>query len=122
VRYDTAPACWAFTLKDKAPDKVCDVLLDMIGNTTLKVFDGTDATIEGRPGRVQGRRLGDRATYGRAMLGTWAAEAMGFIGREVQEKLPGSSPLCARRLWIGSRSSRRKAEAALKELGLPIKE
>jgi HEAT repeat protein len=52
VRYDAARKL-AHTLRDKAPDKTADVLLDMLTNKTLVRSDRTDNTLEraANPGR-----------------------------------------------------------------------
>ena len=78
MRYDSARSL-AYALEAGVPDKVCDVLLDMLSNKTLKVFKGTDAGIsatsdesKGGASKVSERTEGD----GRYM----AAQALGWLG------------------------------------------
>jgi HEAT repeat protein len=80
LRYDSARKL-AFTLRGAAPDKVCDVLLEMIGASGLMVFKSTDAAItstrdesKGGSSKVAPKAEGD----GRYM----AAEAMGWLGEK----------------------------------------
>jgi HEAT repeat protein len=69
----------AFTLHDKAPDKVSDLLLAMLKDESLKVFKKTDADIDSTPDESRGgstavkEDLGGDARY-------MAAEAIGQLG------------------------------------------
>src|SRR5262249_1267093 len=82
LRYDSARKL-ANLLKSGAPDKVCDVLLEMIDNNDLKVFKGSDAAITGTPDESKGgaSRVSEKAEGdGRYM----AAQAMGWLGEKAK--------------------------------------
>jgi HEAT repeat protein len=77
LRYDSARKL-AHLLESRAPDKVCDVLLEMIENSDLKVFKGSDAAIKGTPDESKGgaSKVSEKAEGdGRYM----AAQAMGWL-------------------------------------------
>jgi HEAT repeat protein len=78
VRYDTARLL-AKTLSDKAPDKTCDVLLDMIERRSLKIFHGTDATIKATPDEARTGASGTAENLG-GDARFLAAQAMGWMG------------------------------------------
>ena len=115
VRYDSARVL-ADALRDKAPDKTCDILLHMISNNDLKVFKGTDATVEGTPDESKGgtsttaERTGGDARY-------MAAEAMGWMGKKSKNDL---RIVAALREAAKDREPKLKEKAlkALKEIGL----
>jgi HEAT repeat protein len=111
VRYDAAR--WlAFSLKDKAPDKVCDVLLEMIENKDLLVFKGSDTSItstgdESKSGgsKVTEKQEGD----GRYM----AADAMGRLG----EKGKNNKAIVAALRKAAKSDEPRLKECAIRSLG-----
>jgi HEAT repeat protein len=77
VRYDAARKL-ASVLGPDSPDKTIDVLLEMYSNDTLKVYNGTDANVEGgTEARASSSRvkenLGGSARY-------MAVQAMGWLG------------------------------------------
>jgi HEAT repeat protein len=82
VRYDAARYL-ARTYKDKAPERVTEVLLHMLGNTMLKVFYGSGTTVDG---------IGDEAKRGGARVTTrtggdgryMAADALAWIGPKLK--------------------------------------
>jgi HEAT repeat protein len=84
VRYDAARKL-ANVLEDEAPDKTVDVLLEMLTNPTLKVYNRTDATVEGANteasvGRANvAANLGGDARY-------MAAEALGWMGKKAAKR------------------------------------
>jgi HEAT repeat protein len=114
VRYDAARKL-ANVLGPDAPDKTADVLLDMLKNKSLKVYNRTDAKVSGS---------GTEATAGQATVQAnlggdaryMAAEALGWLkGKarargDVMEALKDASKDEDPKL-------RKTAEAALKELG-----
>ena len=80
LRYDAARVL-ALRLRDKAPDKAADVLLDMLTNNTLVIFNGNETKVsgigtEGKPGSsgAQTNQGGD-ARY-------MAAQALGWLGKK----------------------------------------
>lgn len=84
LRYDAARKL-ANILEDEAPDKTIDVLLDMLTNTSLKVYNRTDATVEGaNTESTVGRsnvaaNLGGDARY-------MAVEALGWMGKKAAKR------------------------------------
>ncbi len=77
VRYDSARVL-AFALEDRAPDKTCDVLLHMITNNKLRVFNKTDANIEGTGNEAGGGSSGTSVDLG-GDARYMAAEALGWM-------------------------------------------
>jgi HEAT repeat protein len=83
ARYDAARAL-AAKLEDKAPDKVADVLLDMLHNKDLLVFRSTDAKASGAgsessSGTKTKANIGGDARY-------MAAEALGRLGKKAKAR------------------------------------
>ena len=82
VRYDAARYL-AHEFREKSPDRVTDVLLDMLGNKELKVFYGSGATVEGIGD--EGKRGGARVTARTGGDGRYmAADALGWLGPKVR--------------------------------------
>ncbi len=117
VRYDAAR--WlACCLKARAPDKVCDVLLDMLGNTDLLVFKGSDAAITSTTDESKsgGSKVSEKAEGdGRHM----AAEAMGWLGDKAKKN---KAIVAALQKAAKSDEPRLKEEArkSLKALGVAV--
>jgi HEAT repeat protein len=115
-RYDIARAM-AFALGSETPDKVCEVLLDMIGNTNIKVFDKTEASIESTPDERKGGSTGTTTTFltsdGRYM----AAEALGKLADKAKRN---AAIVAALRKAAKDKEAKLKEKAteALKNLGL----
>jgi HEAT repeat protein len=80
IRYDSARVL-AYALRDKAPDKVCDVLLGMIKDDTLKIFRGTNAAIDSTPDESKGGSTGTKTDQG-GDARYMAADAMGWMGEK----------------------------------------
>lgn len=78
VRYDVARILAHF-LHERAPDKVIDVLLDMITNRKLRQHFGTRATVEGVPAEGKGGSSRARSVGG-GDARFMAADAMGALG------------------------------------------
>jgi HEAT repeat protein len=78
VRYDAARAL-AFALEGRAPDRVADVLLEMLQNTRLQVYSGTDANVEGAGSEAAGAQANVKANVG-GDARYMAAEALGWLG------------------------------------------
>ena len=80
LRYDAARVL-ALRLQDKAPDKTADVLLDMLTNHKLVIFNGNDTKVSG---------VGGEGTAGKSEVKTnqggdaryMAAEALGWLGKK----------------------------------------
>jgi HEAT repeat protein len=115
VRYDSARVL-AFALHEKAPDKTCDVLLEMLNNKALVVFKKTDASIKGtgdeasRGGSGTSQDKGGDARY-------MAAEALGWLGAKAKnnEKVVAALRAAARDKEPRLSEAARKS---LKDLGL----
>jgi HEAT repeat protein len=81
VRFDAARVL-AHALRENAPDRVTELLLEMLTNKFLKVYVQTDATVSG---------TGNEATRGEAAVKEklagdgrrLGAEALGWLGRKV---------------------------------------
>jgi HEAT repeat protein len=115
LRYDAARKL-ANVLNDKAPDKTADVLLEMLSAKSLKVYNRTDAQVEG---------AGTEATAGRANVAAnlggdaryMAVQALGWLGdkaakrRDVVEALQKAAKDADPKL-------RESAEKALKDLNV----
>jgi HEAT repeat protein len=117
VRYEAARSL-AVSLGARAPDKVCDVLLDMIGNTDLQVFKGTDAAITSTTdeSRGGGSKVSEKAEGdGRHM----AAEAMGWLGDKAKKNKSIVAAL-QKAAKSDERQLREKAREALKRIGLAL--
>jgi HEAT repeat protein len=114
VRYDAA-RCLANRLGAKAPDRTADVLLHMLKNRTLVVFNRTEAKVEGagseaRPGQAGVREdTGDDARY-------MAAEALGWL-KEAASRRKDVLDALREAARDKNEKLRDKAEKALKELG-----
>ncbi len=84
VRYDAARKL-ANTLHADAPPKTADVLLDMLNNTSLHVYNSTDAHVEGAGneaarGKVNVKQnVGGDARY-------MAVQALGWLGAKVKKR------------------------------------
>jgi HEAT repeat protein len=78
VRYDAARLL-ANVLTSDAPDRVADVLLEMLNNKTLRVFNGTDARVRGAGNEAEGATAGVQASLG-GDARYMAAEALGWLG------------------------------------------
>jgi HEAT repeat protein len=84
VRYDAARKL-ANALREEAPDKTVDVLLHMLGNKTLNVYNRTNARVEG---------VGTEATSGQANVKAdtggdaryMAAEALAWLGDKAKKR------------------------------------
>jgi HEAT repeat protein len=117
VKYDAARAL-AYNLRDRAPDKTADVLLEMIANEKLLVYKGTDATVtsvgsEGSSGNTrQDQRLEGDARY-------MAAQGLALMGAKSKGRADVMAALRKAKNDTTDKSGRLAAEAAkaLKELG-----
>jgi HEAT repeat protein len=115
VRYDTSRLL-AACLEERAPDRVVDVLLNMINNRKLRVFNKTDASIEdtGNEGSKGSSTvapdLGGDARY-------MAAEAMRWLKDKAKNN---EKVVAALRAAAKSRDARlrKEAEKSLEKLGL----
>jgi HEAT repeat protein len=83
VRYDTARYL-AFALQDKAPDKTVDVLLDMLTNKKLQVYNRSDAKVEGTGGEASRGTTTVRADLG-GDARFMAAEGLRRLGTKVSK-------------------------------------
>jgi HEAT repeat protein len=84
VRYDAARLL-AFRLRERAPDKVVDTLLDMLKNRDLIVFRGTDAKVVGAGSEASAGQSAVRENQGgdgRYM----AAEAIQHLGAKAKSR------------------------------------
>jgi HEAT repeat protein len=114
VRYDSA-RCLAFAMGPRAPARTADVLLHMLRNRDLLVYNRTDAKVEGS---------GSEATRGQSGVAQnlggdarfMAAEALGWLKESAAKR---EDVLKALREATKDKDEklRDKAEKALKELG-----
>jgi HEAT repeat protein len=79
-RYDAARVL-ALRLRDKAPDKTADVLLDMLTNSTLVNFYGTEAKVSGVGAEGAGGKSEVKTNQG-GDARYMAAQALGWLGRK----------------------------------------
>src|SRR5262249_30989453 len=115
VRYDAARKL-ANVLEEEAPDKTVDVLLDMLQNKMLKVYNRTDATVTGAgtesaAGQVNVQaNLGGDARY-------MAAEALSWLQAKAKTR-----PEVVRALEAAAEDKdeklQEKAKQALKAIGV----
>jgi HEAT repeat protein len=115
VRYDTARLL-ARTLSEKAPDKTCDVLLDMIERRSLKIFHGTDATIKATPDEARTGASGTSQNLG-GDARFLAAQAMGWMGDKSKKNKDIVTAL-RKAVTDPEPMLKKYAANALKELGL----
>jgi HEAT repeat protein len=115
VRYDTA-RLFAHRANDKAPDKTCDVLLAMIEDPDLKVFNGTDANIKATPDEARGGASGTAVNTG-GDARYMAAQAMGRLGDKGKNNRAIGAAL-RKALTDPEPTLRKEAGEALKRLGL----
>jgi HEAT repeat protein len=115
VRYDAARLL-AYQLRDRAPDRTVDVLLHMLGNTELLVFNRTDAQVTGA-GTESSRGQSDvRANLG-GDARYMAALALGRLGAKAAKRDDVARALRAAAKDKDARLSE-DAKTALKALGL----
>jgi HEAT repeat protein len=84
VRYDAARKL-AHALQDKAPDKTADVLLDMMKNKTLVIYNRTDAKLEGTDNEANRGKVNVAANTG-GDARYMAAEALGLLGDKAKKR------------------------------------
>jgi HEAT repeat protein len=109
ARYDAARKL-AEALGEEAPDKTADVLLEMLRNPTLRIYNGTD--VKEKSGRAQPNA--DIGGDARQM----AAKALSWLGKKVRGRTDIIDALKAATKDTDPRL-REEAAAALKELGVP---
>ncbi len=78
VRYDAARLL-AYAFREDAPNRTVDVLMDMLNNKDLKVFNSTDARVVGAGNEATGGRSEVKANLG-GDARYMAAEALGWLG------------------------------------------
>jgi HEAT repeat protein len=83
VRYDAARLL-AFALGADAPERTADVLLEMLANRTLRVFNRTEATVQAGNEASAGRSAVEPNLGGDARF--MAAEALGWLGKKLQAR------------------------------------
>jgi HEAT repeat protein len=115
VRYDAARAL-ANALADKAPAKTPEVLLHMLQNKQLRVFNGTDARVEGAGNEAQSGKsnvmesIGGDARY-------MAVEALGWLG-DLSRKRPEVMKALREAAKDSDPKLRSTAKQAFKDLGV----
>lgn len=115
LRYDAARAL-AYVLRDQAPDKTVDVLLEMLTNTQLKVYYRTDAEVVGTDTEAMAGRanlqanLGDDARY-------MAAQALAWLGNKAAKR-PDVAAALRKAAQAKEPKLRKTAQEALKDLNL----
>jgi HEAT repeat protein len=115
VRYDAARIL-AHALQEKAPDKTADVLLELLKDKTLVIYNRTDAKVEGADneanrGKVNvAQNLGGDARY-------MAAEALSYLGDKARKR-PDVIEALKEATKDKDPALKRAATNALKELGI----
>jgi HEAT repeat protein len=84
VRYDAARKL-ANILEDKAPDKTVDVLLEMLTNKKLQVYNRTDVEVEGSGTEATAARANVAANLG-GDARYMAVEALGWMGDKAAKR------------------------------------
>lgn len=114
-RYDAARKL-AQVLRDEASDKTVNVLLEMLTNSTLKVFNGMDAQVKGagteaRAGSANVQaNLGGDARY-------MAAQALGWLGKKASSRDDVVKAL-RKAAKDGDAKLKKTAKEALSDLGI----
>lgn len=115
VRYDAARKL-ANILEEKAPDKTVDVLLEMLTNRSLQVYNRTDVKVEGADTEAAVARakvaanLGGDARY-------MAVEALGWMGDKAAKR-PDVVAALRKAAKDSNAKLRDTAKKALKDLGI----
>ncbi len=115
VRYDAARKL-ANVFRAETPDAAVDVLLEMIKNTTLKVYNSTDANVEGAGTEASaGRANVKENTGGDARF--MAAQAMRWLGDKAKKRDDVVAAL-RKAAMDSDRKLREEATKSLDKLGL----
>ncbi len=115
VRYDAARKL-ANVFRAETPDPAVDVLLEMIKNTTLKVYNSTDANVEGAGTEASaGRANVKENTGGDARY--MAAQAMRWLGDKAKKRDDVVAAL-RKAATDSDRKLREEATKSLDQLGL----
>jgi HEAT repeat protein len=115
VRYDAARML-ANALGEDAPARTVDILLEMLGNKTLRVFQGTDTRVAGGGNEAGGGKtdlaanLGGDARY-------MAAEALSWVGKKASGRADVVEAL-KKAVTDPDEKLRKMAKEALRELGV----
>jgi len=115
LRYDAARKL-ANVLREEAPSRTADVLLEMLTNTQLKVYNRTDARVEG---------AGTEATVGRANVQAnlggdaryMAVQALSWLGDKAAKR-PDVARALRKAAKDGDAKLKSTAKEALKDLGI----
>jgi HEAT repeat protein len=114
VRYDAARKL-AHALRDNAPDKTADVLVDMMKNKSLIVYNRTDAKLEGADNEANRGKVNVAANTG-GDARYMAAEALGLLG-DKSKKRPDVIEALKEATKDKDRALKLAAELALQRLG-----
>jgi HEAT repeat protein len=116
VRYNAARLL-AYVLRDKAPDRAVDVLLDMLQNTRLQIFEKVDASVTGAGTETNKASAGTEEKLG-GDARFLAAEALACMG-----KLAAGNRAVVNALREAAKDKdkmlRENAKTALTKLGIP---
>jgi HEAT repeat protein len=115
VRYDAARKL-ADALQEKAPDKTADVLLEMLKNKSLIIYNRTDAKLEGTDNEANRGKVNVAANTG-GDARYMAAVALGQLG-EKAKKRPDVVAALKEAAKDKDPALKRAAVTALKELGV----
>jgi HEAT repeat protein len=115
LRYDAARKL-ANVLRDEAPDKTADVLLEMLTNTQLKVYNRTDARVEGAVTEATTGRANVRANLG-GDARYMAVQALSWLGDKAAKRADVVQAL-RKAAKDGDAKLRKTAKEALADLGL----
>ncbi|HWG45732.1 MAG TPA: HEAT repeat domain-containing protein [Gemmataceae bacterium] len=115
VRYDAARKLAVYLGAD-APDKTATVLLHMLTNTTLKVYNSTDAKVEGSGNEAASGRVNVQANTG-GDARYMAAQALGAMGAKARKR-PDVVEALKKAAKDGDAKLRETATKALEAIGV----
>jgi len=115
LRYDAARKL-ANVLRDEAPDKTADVLLEMLTNKQLKVYNHTDARVEGADTEAATGRANVQANLG-GDARYMAAQALAWLGDKAARRADVGQAL-RKAARDKDAKLRQAAQEALKKLNL----
>ncbi|HTU92013.1 MAG TPA: HEAT repeat domain-containing protein [Gemmataceae bacterium] len=115
VRYNAARKI-AQILRDQAPDKTADVLLEMLTNTSLLIYHGTDAKVEGASTEATASRTKMQENFG-GDARYLAVEALAWLGDKAAKR-PEVVEALRKAAKEKDAKLRRSAEETMKILGI----
>jgi hypothetical protein len=115
VRYDAARKL-ANALREEAPDKTVDVLLEMLSNTSLKEYNRMDAKVEGAGTEARAARTNVQANLG-GDARFMAVKALSWLGKKASKRDDVATAL-RKAAKESDPMLRKTAKEAMKDLGI----